>query len=735
MEILAVIKILLTVCVLILSLVSLVKYSGRRLANKGTLRKLRDGSRPIRSLSVEERPLIQPCLFHPRSPKRALKLVDDAVYVLEGEFVRHGLEVQHSEIMHDTLGGVDVILPYDAHDHLGVVNRAEVVLVEGFAVVIRLNDTFDLAGGKARAEQKKQAEREWRLGKAGQPSEAVATGDVSDAQAGPNASDEAKLAEAREDEPVRMLGQREETLAEATNRTRPDSGLVAVLVLAGAFASLVAAGATDDVWSWLLPSLLLFPLGIWLAWRPKRIGRRQRVNRVEGMVAPGLWRSPKDPTNAETRLFVGDKFPIVVPEHWQAEFPVDRKVTLDMRVDDYSVVAFGDKHSIDAEERRFPRVHWGRHALLGLAAAVMSIVALGQADDLGLDLKHLVAGLRGGSPQKLEQVSQVLAHLPAEGDLVEVNAKLRCQIGESYGTHPPRVDCRHLRLGGDELRIDEVPTDPLLAKLQDGSLLKTHRNPMLDMLAQMKLGLRDDVPSYALGARPSVVVVDDLTELVLAVEKVCAGSSGGSSPCASVKRDIAENLAVDGERGSLSWQALVARAKKGALQGDDDSTVVTSVALRSIEGGLRTLAQPLLAEQHRAALDRALESQRGGVLIALIDEGEQEAELPSDWVVQWQAIRGLTHPASLSTVNTVGLVVKSEKSSAGDPVLTVDTRRRPDNYGPAFARLLAVVVALALLGLHGALAVSNWLRVDLRKQAIRRHYEVQDGTNGSSATA
>ena len=74
-----------------------------------------------------------------------------------------------------------------------------------------------------------------------------------------------------------------------------------------------------------------------------------------------------------TQLFLGDKLPVNLPDHWRAnlQLPDDGRVDMDLRVQDYAVLRLGGNYSVDEEQRLFPRVFWGRHmtlALTGLAA-------------------------------------------------------------------------------------------------------------------------------------------------------------------------------------------------------------------------------------------------------------------------------------------------------------------------------------------------------------------------------
>ena len=83
--------------------------------------------------------------------------------------------------------------------------------------------------------------------------------------------------------------------------------------------------------------------------------------------------NPSNSQTVSTQLFLGDKLPVNLPDHWRAnlQLPDDGRVDMDLRVQDYAVLRLGGNYSVDEEQRLFPRVFWGRHmtlALTGLAA-------------------------------------------------------------------------------------------------------------------------------------------------------------------------------------------------------------------------------------------------------------------------------------------------------------------------------------------------------------------------------
>ena len=72
------------------------------------------GGRPAwaRRMTDEEQALVQPFLFDPAKPKKQAQLINDGLSAARR--VRHGTRPLWAQHMHDTLGDVDVVLPYDA---------------------------------------------------------------------------------------------------------------------------------------------------------------------------------------------------------------------------------------------------------------------------------------------------------------------------------------------------------------------------------------------------------------------------------------------------------------------------------------------------------------------------------------------------------------------------------------------------------------------------------------------
>ncbi len=252
------IRIGLMLIILVWSVISAITYMARRSGNKGALRELKQEGQPLRRLSAQEQALVQPFLVRPAKPTQSVALLNDGVFPLRGAFVRHGLESGHgAATMHDTLGGVDVVLPYDARDYLREDNQAEVVMTEKFAIVVALNGEFDLAGGREREARRQKQNQQWSSGKLGAMQNVVDAEDVTADGAGqaPDAQAEHEFAEAMR---VEILSQREETPAEIAWRRPAGIAFWPAMLWLAAFVCLGVAAAGGGM-AWLAFAMMSRP--------------------------------------------------------------------------------------------------------------------------------------------------------------------------------------------------------------------------------------------------------------------------------------------------------------------------------------------------------------------------------------------------------------------------------------------------------------------------------------------
>ena len=275
--------------------------------------------------------------------------------------------------MHDTLGDVDVVLPYDARSYLVENNHAEVVLTEKFAIVVALNGEFDLAGGRERERAGGRTSSGTAAGRA--PCRASSTWRSTPSGRGaPRPSSWPRPRRELDDATrVEILAQRDGD-AGRSGRASGERGFgfwVSVL-WALAFLCLGLAGGAGACRS---PPARgrAGRAGLVADLAPARAGRaaegEPRARRVERHRAEQSVNSQ----TVSTQLFLGDKLPVNLPDHWRAnlQLPTTDASTWTCACRTTRCCWLGGNYSVDEEQRLFPRVFWGRHmtlALTGLAA-------------------------------------------------------------------------------------------------------------------------------------------------------------------------------------------------------------------------------------------------------------------------------------------------------------------------------------------------------------------------------
>ncbi|WKB55689.1 IgaA/UmoB family intracellular growth attenuator [Eleftheria terrae] len=724
-------QLILTLAVIAYSIYSGISYMSRRHGDKNALADLKRQGRVLRTLDPFERDALQPFLTDPLKPSRVLPLLRDDVLQLSGEFLRHGIRTgQGGEVMHNTLGGVDVVLPYDAADHLDSHNLAEVVLTEKFAIVVRLNDTFDLKGGRERAALRQRQDQQWTAGRAGAVADTAP--DAAAATPQPAAGDDDNTEEqVRQILGVQLLGQRDETEAEIRARSGPGLGILASLAFVAGFLALGLGSSASDssmlgVWSGA--GLSLLALGAWLASRPVALPAAQKVNRARGSLLLIATAGNAAASPVGSHFFLGDKYPIQLPAHWREHVLSSGadEIELEMRVNDYSAVRYQHALSLDEETRRFPQVWWGRHFTLALVGALSAASLWLFSENLAADFAQAAAGLRGASPRHYDTAAQLAAEAPGFGALLTLDAQVRCDLVAPSGPSLAAPDCARLRWGGTPAQLPALNLAPPVLALYDGSFIDARGNAALDMLAQMQLarmGMESPGAAALLyGRMPSLRMVHSLPALVSRIDAAC--SAAGQTPpssCDSLRRNVVEHLSLEGVATEpRQWADLVKLQQEGQLA---EAVGITSDShLADWKSDARDLASELARRQADAALQAALATQRGGVRLTFTPgsttgiAATAEAAGP---VEQWAAYRHNAGTDGLHRLRTGGMVIGQATDANGDLVLTLDTTRNGQHLGPALMRIAGLLAALVLVAWHGPL----WWR--RRREAARRAEQVQ----------
>ncbi|CAN7616875.1 IgaA/UmoB family intracellular growth attenuator [Rhizobacter sp. LjRoot28] len=729
----ATLQLLLVVGLLVYSLFSGITYLMRRSENKQALRSLQQGAgQPVRRLDPNERAALEPFLFEPANPARAMPLQGDGVHLLEGAYLQHGLSTgQGGSVMHHTIGDVEVILPYDAADFLEPHNRAEVVFGSKCAIVVRLNGSFDLPGAHARAQRRQQQTQQWQSGRSGEVTdvdpEGVAEVVAAVQEQADDGLDGARAAEVVRDAlRVEILGQRDETPAEMAARHGPGLGLLAGLAWALTFAGLGIASAVDpdDRLFWLLPSLVLAASGAWWAWGKRRAAVPQKVNRVRGHVT--VLDMPLGGTAGTTlpRWFLGNKFQMNLPAHWQGAFAVpEGPVEAEMRVDDQTVVRLGKALSVDEEVRRFAPVHWGRHASLalvgagGLGALALAFSVSGLQDDLRLG----AAWISRATPMRLETPAAFSAALPAVGTPVSLTGRAPCGVGHEPGLH---IDCTRLRWGGAAVAAADLQPDALTLALHEGGFLETRRDPRLEMLLQIQamqaLGSADPLARYQATLNQPTLIAG-LPAMVRSVEEACPQTSPA---CETLHQAIVEGVHVDEDTQPAAWSDWVRETGTGRLSHADAAGVARADAVGRIRDAARAVADTRIAALVQAATAR--HAGQGGVELAVLTgSGARLPENPmtSDGLEALAWLQGADGEPGRSAFRIDGLVAAIETGAGGVPRVWIDASRHLGDPWSALMRASALVVALGLLLGHGVMAVMRLRAAGARRRAVAAHNE------------
>jgi hypothetical protein len=642
--------VVLKVGLILYAIYSFIVYATRRSGNKSALKDFR--ARPVlRRITDEEKSALQPFLVG-----QGLAIEDD-VRELGGAFLRHGLQTQGSSTEHDTIGDVDVLLPYDALSYIEAYNEALVVLSKKCAVVIRVNG-FDLLEGRQRAQRQQAQDAQWKRGEVGAlPSlddvagvagvagvgvgGAAALGDVAQHAASLGAEAAASVpadpeARYRSGE-VYILNQRAETPEEVASRLGRGSGWVSALVWLLAFALLWLAtwDATRGAQPYLLGAGLL--AGLWAAWlfvrRPSMsaAGRHpQQVNRVRGMLNEIAAVNADNVSIKRVGLFLGDKLSLQLPAHWAhaSSTPYGEVIEAELRASDCSAVSFGDKWSVADEWRRFRPVYWGRH-LLHLLLGVLALLALALSlpeprTDLGGDLALVAHSVLGTESPTYTDATQLAAQAPEWGSLVSLKGEGRCEIdmdGHGHGEHAaPQIDCTRVRWNGQAPVLPELKIPESVVALGSPGFIRGSENAIaasLMAMLRMQLGQAPD-PLAAYRAQESApMVVRHFDRTVAMVEAACKDNDGLSAAgCRTLQQAIVNTVEATLEKDGTdtpirSWSALAASAAPGQENAD---IVVTRTQLATLQRAARQSVDSAVAAKIEAARP-AIVPARGGVVL------------------------------------------------------------------------------------------------------------------------
>lgn len=729
MELFGVIKLVLIIIILVASFSSYLVYQGRRRDSARTLSAIRNELSPERRLTPQERETLSPLLIDPHKHEKALHLEDDGVYVLEGEYARHGLDTNGATTWHDTIAGVEVILPFDAELFLELQNRAEVVFAGQYAIVLRLNNAFELQAGLERDKQRQKENAAWEGGVRGTlhnstADENLPTKELSSTQE--SASDR-----------VTILSQRDETPAEIESREGRGIGILSALCWTLGFIALAIATIYDlqsSRYIWMAVAALFIGLGLWQFWRRWRLPPPQKVNQVVGPFHLHALVTEAQPDKVTVQPMLGDKLAFTVPEPWQfaLEMPQGARIEAELRVADCSAVRFGKQLSIDEEVRRFPLVWWGRHFTLALVGAVALMFALYASPGVRADLTLAMHWLTNTTPVLYTDPDALAAELPTKGALITLQGEGRCQV------QPPEWDrssisCQHLRWGGAMPVAQNTVLEPAVTTLSKGDFIKTRRDIRLEMMMTLQSG------GAGRGTNQPRVVTN-IEDIVAMVNAVCHQVNGednlqafGNSrlrdipyQCQQLRDGLLESMHLPVDTEPADWEAMLGILAEPYADGDAWEAVILANQVNRLHQRGRGLASTIIAHRAEILASEIMASQQGGILLEITDSSPA-AETPGrsrrNQPELWYELLALLEPAKVESFQITGLVLELEEDYSGAPVLVIDRARQLDHPWPATLRALWLVLAMMLLLIHGPLCLRNYLAKRARTQAIQQRYQ------------
>lgn len=731
---------------------SFITYMSRRSENRNALKDFRSSSPVLRSITDEEKSALQPFLMG-----QGL-VIGDNVHELDGAFVRHGLQTQGATTLHDTLGDVDVLLPYDAIHYVEAYNEAQVVLSGKCAVVIRLNG-FELLEGRARAQRQQAQDQQWQRGELGAlPSldetvaAEVATGAVVPEAAVASIATDPNARYQRGE--VDILSQRTETPEEVESRIGR-GGWASAFAWLLAFVLLWVAtwDATRAARISLLGAGLL--AGLWAVWlfvrkppatAPER--EPQPVNRVRGMLNQISVTNAGNTSVQSVGLFIGDKLSLVLPSHWRNAAAVahGEVIEAELRTSDYSAVVFGPKWSVSDEWRRFQPVYWGRHLLhliIGLlAAGAVALSVPNLRSEAALAAQWV---MNGNDTAAYADVGQLADNPPPWGSRVRMAGEGRCEIDLSGRAGVPAIDCTLVRWDGTAPVVPALDIPQAVLALASPDFIRVSEDYTMSSLIEVQRllqGGRVDDRLAAYSARERTLwIARGFDQSVAAIEAACKDADGLSpSACESLQRDLVRTIDATVDKDGvdmpvITWQALAASVATGQ---ENAFLRLSQQQLASVRRALQQAVDSAVAakiETARAAIVPA----KGGVLLAsatrIVDMPAQPGKAEdgeSTPLARWTRLQLNATPDSLKPFTLEGLVTASGKDTTGTPWVRVDPSLDASRMTAAGAHVLWWLFAAGLVLVNGVLFALRWTQDSRRRDRLEADIATRPapGTSG-----
>jgi hypothetical protein len=425
-----------------------------------------------------------------------------------------------------------------------------------------------------------------------------------------------------------------------------------------------------------------------------------------------------------------------------------------MRVDDFTVVRFGDRRSVDDDVRAFPLIPSARHLTLAVVSTLLLIgVSLLLFSELGHDMRSLRALVSAREPIRIDGRSPVSVDDLVPGRVAEVSGSSWCTIADTVGLTGglPPVTCSERRFGGRAPALEALTVSPQLDSLANGTFLRAERDPGLDVtIAGISLG-PDGIDAEETTPRMrnpafSLWLIRSLNPVVATIDSLCpkmrAGPSDGPmSPsvavglCDDLTSAFAARVSMfddEGQPQTRTWREVLARTTMNPRPSPTLYGVVSGQNRETLAAIGMALADSLIALRLQPTVRQLVASQTGAIRVRVVPRSwsamQLTAELDSAFQLSKPEMAG-TRPMSDSViakyrqiaaqgpgapVTVRGVIGRRYTSASGEPGIDIDPSPGASQPVLSAARLL-LIAALA--------ALTAWLmvraRTDLRADTAR----------------
>lgn len=591
---------------------------------------------PLRVLSVKERAALEPLYA-------CLDLtVHIGVRALSGPHARDVVRNWGTSFVRDAVGGVDVLLPFDAADHLAGQNTAEVVLGPGYAIVVRLN-VFDITTAGSRALRT----------------------------------------------PARHLGERMEHPEERRLRRRPGTPWAAAGLAMLANACGVALLWDNGPWAWGVLgtglALMLLSAGLYLR---RQVGPAalQHVVRVRGRVNRLQLLRPGDPAGTGCHVLIGNDQRIRPCHDWNESEGLQAGHRIDAEIYRHSrrVLSLGPGWSMLDEHRRYPPVPLARHALMLTVALVSLCLALWASNGPMHEVQRATQLFSAHQLRTDADPGSLLRRPPAAGDGLHLRVRATCELvpQERQGHTLATPDCNRVRWGASQAVGELEIAEPILQLGSYDTRLRTQYTGTADLLAAFR----------------QVTGLGDL------LENVDAACSQGLDACVDLQATVLRLLSWQSDRtasGGHDWASLMRVARLGSEEAALDGLTLPSHVVRQINDAVQQAADDHVLARWAAQTPTLLAQQQGGVVLVNVSPGEQRPGSTASHDTahaEWQRMQAA---ATLPQPVTVSGTVTARIQDGHTQWLEVDPAEPSNSAIVGLGRSAWLLAALLLALFHG----------------------------------